>query len=225
MFNPMSKVFLKNKKNLISFLFSCRECLFYTFSVFCAFRVFGQERWFCDFQVPLDSHGELRDKPTQKFLYLVELVVFVRHCETVHRAEKKDYKQMFVHHVSTILLSSLTAHQLRIGVVIYLYTTSPNPCSKPRSSSILRIELGATLLFVPSTSPSLSAAHPVPMLCCYTIFFGPGCQRALLQDRNFLHGPAVPAHPDPRVQFLPHRQDRDQVDQEDQEVGRRARRL
>ena len=184
MFNPMSKVFLKNKKNLISFLFSCRECLFYTFSVFCAFRVFGQERWFYDLKYLWTLMENYETKPAQKFLYLVELSWYL--CGIVRlyiEPRKKDYKQMFVHHVSTILLLGISycLHQLRIGVVIYTLHNIADPLLQAaKLFKYCGSELGATLLFVPfALSFFVSRLILYPMLCYYTIFFGPGYQRKL----------------------------------------------
>ncbi|QDZ20328.1 ceramide synthase [Chloropicon primus] len=183
-FSLLAKIFLRKKKNMISFLFSCREAAYYSVSVFCCFRVFGQERWFYDLKYLWTLMENYETKPAQKFLYLVELSWYLCGIFRVwYEPRKKDFKQMLVHHAATITLLGISyvLHQLRIGVVIYTLHNVADPLLQfAKLFKYCGSELGATALFVPfALAFFVTRLIMYPMLCYYTIFFGPGYQRNL----------------------------------------------
>ena len=181
-FTLLGKIFLKNKKNWNSFLFSCRECSYYTISLFCCYRAFGQERWFYDLKYLWTLMENYQTKPAQKFVYLVELSWYL--CgmfRLIVEPRKKDFKQMLVHHVSTNVLLGFaySLHQLRIGVVIYTLHNVADPLLQAaKLFKYCGSEFGATALFVPfAIAFFITRLILYPMLCYYTIFYGPGYQR------------------------------------------------
>ena len=188
-FRLLAKLFLRKKKNLVSFLFSCRECTYYSVSLYCCYRVFGKERWLYDLKYLWTLMENLETKPAQKFLYLVELSWYLcgifRLCT---EPRKKDFKQMLVHHASTIGLIgfSYKLHMLRIGVVIYtLHNISDPLLQAAKLFKYCGSERGATGLFVPfALSFFVSRLILFPMLCYYTIFYGPGYQRQELYKQE-----------------------------------------
>ena len=128
-------------------------------------------------------------KPAQKLLYLVELSWYL--CGMFRlfvEPRKKDFKQMLVHHASTIGLIgfSYSLHQLRIGVVIYTLHNLADPLLQAaKLFKFCGSEFGATALFVPfAIAFFISRLILYPMLRYYTIFYGPGYQRKELYKQE-----------------------------------------
>jgi len=119
----------KNVK-VAKFAESCREIAFYSLSLFLSYRVFSNESWMYNLDEMWKFDRQYMVDPAFKGLYFFEASWYLAGMiSLLLDAKKKDFYQMFAHHVFTVLLLMISFHQshMRVGAVVFVLHNISDP--------------------------------------------------------------------------------------------------